>query len=118
MSSPEALALQTLELTEKDLKIIEEEKLGTREYIRKKIEDSSPSFGRFLSQAYLYYDTKKSKVKNPDAWSKVEDVKSRLHQAGITNPETLTEEEVFSVVTDLHLLHKYKHKGRQRTTSY
>lgn len=54
-SSLEAFALSVLGLTEKDLNSIKEEKADKREYIRSMIETSDPSFGRFMTQAYQFY---------------------------------------------------------------
>lgn len=51
----EAFALSVLGLTEKDLNTIKVEKEDKREYIRLMIETSDPSFGRFMTQAYQFY---------------------------------------------------------------
>jgi len=53
--SLEAFALSVLGLTEKDLNSIKVEKEDKREYIRLMIETSDPSFGRFMTQAYQFY---------------------------------------------------------------
>jgi len=65
-------ALLALGLEEKDLIVIEEEKAGKREFIRRAIARSNPSFGRFLTEAYVHYET----TKNPKAQSRISKVDS------------------------------------------
>ena len=61
-SSPslEDFALSTLGITKQDLERIEEEKRDRKEYIRKVIESSDPSFGRFMTQVYEFYQRLRS----------------------------------------------------------
>jgi len=99
---PREAAMGILGLKEEDLLKLEEEKiLGIREYIRKKIASSSPSFGRFLSQAYLKYDELK-KQGGPKVPLLIDLAKKAK------NPETLTEEEIFSLVIELFQLVREK----------
>jgi hypothetical protein len=51
----EDFALSVLGITEQDLFRVEEEKRNKKEYIRKVIASSDPSFGRFMTQVYDYH---------------------------------------------------------------
>lgn len=53
--SLEDFALSVLGINKTDLDRIEEEKRDRKEYIRKIIASSDPSFGRFMTQVYTYY---------------------------------------------------------------
>ncbi len=94
--------MQILGINEYDLLKLEEEKLDTREYIRKRIEKSSPSFGKFMTQTFAYYDKTKRQKGNRMRFdtSKV---------PTIDDLKTLTEEEILSTVVQLYLL------SRERT---
>lgn len=95
-------AMRILGINEYDLLKLEEEKLDTREYIRKRIEKSSPSFGKFMTQVFTYYDRTKRQKGN----------KMRFDESKVPtveNLKTLTEEEILSTVVQLYLL------SRERT---
>ena len=62
----EAYALSILGIDEKDLKTLKVAREDKREFIRLMIDSSDPSFGRFMTQVYQYYQrlrTKKSSGK-------------------------------------------------------
>lgn len=54
-SSLEDFALSTLGLSREDLLLLNLQKKDKREYIRRVIADSQPSFGKFMTQVYKYY---------------------------------------------------------------
>ncbi len=107
-------ALKVLGITETDLTRIEEEKtLGRREVIRRAIAHSSPSFGRFLTQAYTYYeDHKKSTA--VDADNKAIILEKMKQKMSTWKPETLTADDLASINVDLYLLSKNSHNKSTR----
>lgn len=58
----EDVCLNHLKLSRRRYEELNEERVDKREYIRKVIETSLPSFGRFMSEVYLIYDSKRDKT--------------------------------------------------------
>lgn len=66
----EAYALSVLGINEKDLELLKVAREDKREFIRLMIGTSDPSFGRFMTQAYQYYQRLRSSKSSGKGGSK------------------------------------------------
>ena len=91
----EDFALSVLEITKQDLNRLEEEKRDKKEYIRKVIASSDPSFGRFMTQVYDYHQrlrnggggTSKSLLRMASRAELLETFRQKVNKDNFSNEE-------------------------------
>lgn len=109
--SLEDFALSKLGITKQDLLKLEEEKKDKREYIRKVIAESDPSFGRFMTQVYQHYQRLRASGNREASRSLLRtaskdlDIKA-LRQKVTKNP--LSEEDLFDLCVLLYKISRAK----------
>jgi hypothetical protein len=86
--------------------LIEEVRRDKKKFIQKMISSSQPSFGRFMSQAYVHYEGTKNSKYTPEKSRTV--VKRLTKKLTDLRPETLREADIMSLVIDLYLLSRAK----------
>ena len=103
--SLEAYSLSVLGINEQDLKNIKAEKADKREYIRLMIETSDPSFGRFMTENYQYYQRLRSGGKgDPKKLLKLEDVDAILKQLQDTLNTAKSKQDLKGAALELGVL--------------
>lgn len=101
----EAYSLSVLGINEQDLKNIKAEKADKREYIRSMIEASDPSFGRFMTEAYQFYQRLRTGGKgDPKKLLKLEDADAILKQLQDSLDTAKSKQDLRGVALELSVL--------------
>lgn len=100
------MCLKHLGLSHAEHGELNEKRTDKREYIRKVVETSLPSLGRFMSEVYLAYDSSRDKARKNSA---VKDYKQLLEAARrITNSESPTRAQTIQLAVLAYKLSRLK----------
>lgn len=104
----EDVCLNHLGISRKRFAELNEEKKDKREYIRRLIETSLPSLGRFMSEVYLKYDQRREDFKSKKSGKTYDALLQQMR--AITERDTITHAQLLELVIAAYRLDCVKSK--------